>query len=166
MEGGSRETFFTSLGWPAPSLCLHGPGLEPSPRRPHSWSGSSEPLPLQAVPRAAMAAQGKTPGIWAWSELTSSESRGRGVGLTTGLLLSWSPWPQPPNLSPSATMRVPWKTPTSATVPAPALTIGTGPRRPLPRFPVFPLRATDSRAGQGERNLSGQQFTVQTARGG
>lgn len=147
--GVSLETFFSCLGWPAPSLlCLHGPGLELSPIHPHSWSGSSEPLPLQAVPRAAMAAQGKTPGIWGWSELTSSESRDSGGGSDH---LPPSPMVHiatAPNLSPSAVTWVPRKTPTSTTCPAPAQTRGTGPRRPLPHCPVS-CRGQQTAEGKG-----------------
>lgn len=131
--GVSLETFFSCLGWPAPSLlCLHGPGLELSPIHPHSWSGSSEPLPLQAVPRAAMAAQGKTPGIWGWSELTSSESRDSGGGSDH---LPPSPMVHiatAPNLSPSAVTWVPRKTPTSTTCPAQLRPEGRGQDAPSP----------------------------------
>lgn len=70
-----------------------------APFIPHSWSGSPEPLPLQAVPRVAMAAQGKTPGIWDWSELTPLESGDSGGGSDH---LSLSPMlhrPQPQTLA-------------------------------------------------------------------
>lgn len=159
-EGGSLETFFTCLGWPAPDLCLHGPGLELSPLQPHSWSGSSEPPPPSKqspgwlwLPRARLQASG------AGVSSPHQNPETVGVGLTTCLLL---PWSTAPNLSPSAMMQIPRKTSYKYHFPSSSSAHRDGQDDPSP-LPSVLSRATDSR---GERNLSGQQFAVQTARGG
>lgn len=106
-----------------------------------------------------MAAQGKTPGIWGWSELTSSESRDSVGGsdyLPPSPLVHMATAPN--LLGPSAMMRVLSKTPYEYHFPC-----SSSEHRDRAKTPPVLSRATDSRR---ERNLSGQQFVVQTARGG
>lgn len=68
-----------------------------------------------------------------------------------------------PNLGPSAMMRVSSKTPYRCHFPCSSSDHRDRAKTPPPPLHSVLWRATD---GRGERNLSGQQFAVQTARGG